>query len=136
VIWQEKHIPFRDSKLTHILQDSLGGQAKTMMFVNISPSGKGEDANETESSLRFATRVRKIELGAAKRQVDNSDMVKYKKMYEDVMVELDGKDGEINNLKASLRLNPKPLSGSLPPPGPTPCGGGGATDPAGDAGAE
>jgi len=100
---KEGHIPFRDSKLTHILQDSLGGQAKTMMFVNISPSGRGEDANETESSLRFASRVRKIELGAAKRQVDNSDMVKYKKMYDDAQVELTAKDEQADHLRDQLR---------------------------------
>jgi len=74
-----------------------------MMFVNISPSGRGEDANETESSLRFASRVRKIELGQAKRQVDNSDMVKYKKMYEDAQQELEGKDAEAQRLCDQLR---------------------------------
>lgn len=100
---KDAHIPFRDSKLTHILQDSLGGNAKTMMFVNISPSGRGEDANETESSLRFASRVRKIELGQAKRQVDNSDMVKYKKMYEDAQEELGTKDAEADRLRDQVR---------------------------------
>jgi len=100
---KDGHVPFRDSKLTHVLQDSLGGNAKTMMFVNISPSGRAEDANETESSLRFAARVRKIELGQAKKQVDNSDMVKYKKMYEDAVSEIEDKTSEVLALKDQLK---------------------------------
>lgn len=99
---KDSHIPYRNSKLTHILQDSLGGSAKTMCFVNISPSGKAEDANETESSLRFASRVRKVELGQAKKQVDNSDMVKYKRMYEEAQAELDEVSGDIEILKAKV----------------------------------
>jgi hypothetical protein len=99
---KEAHIPYRNSKLTHILQDSLGGSAKTMCFVNISPSGKPEDANETESSLRFASRVRKVELGQAKKQVDNSDMVKYKRMYDEAQGELDELTGELGLLNEKV----------------------------------
>ncbi|GBO09405.1 hypothetical protein AVEN_87146-1, partial [Araneus ventricosus] len=50
----ENHVPYRDSKLTHLLANSLGGNSKTLMFVNISPDN--ENLSETVNSLRFATK--------------------------------------------------------------------------------
>ena len=53
------HIPYRDSKLTRILQDSLGGNSRTLLIVAISPSSF--NASETVSTLRFAVRAKTIE---------------------------------------------------------------------------
>ncbi|NXK69474.1 KIF9 protein, partial [Sylvietta virens] len=52
---KREHIPFRQSKLTHVLKDSLGGNCNTILVTNI--YGEAEHAEETLSSLRFATRM-------------------------------------------------------------------------------
>ncbi|XP_045638008.1 kinesin-like protein KIF17 isoform X3 [Ursus americanus] len=53
-----KHIPYRDSKLTRLLQDSLGGNTKTLMVACLSPADNNYD--ETLSTLRYANRAKNI----------------------------------------------------------------------------
>ncbi|XP_066591336.1 kinesin-like protein KIF3A [Prorops nasuta] len=55
---QSSHVPYRNSKLTRLLQDSLGGNSKTLMCANISPADINYD--ETISSLRYANRAKNI----------------------------------------------------------------------------
>ena len=68
---KNNHIPFRDSKLTHLLQESLSNQSKVLMFVNISPNYI--DIDETFCSLLFANRVRNTALGQAKKNIIHSN---------------------------------------------------------------
>ncbi|KAJ6683008.1 KINESIN-RELATED [Salix koriyanagi] len=88
------HIPYRNSKLTHMLQSSLGGDCKTLMFVQKSPSAT--DLGETLCSLNFA---RGIESGPARKQADLSELFKYKQMVE----KLKHDEKETKKLRDSLQ---------------------------------
>ncbi|KAM3262974.1 hypothetical protein ACQJBY_053246 [Aegilops geniculata] len=98
---RSSHIPYRNSKLTHLLQDSLGGDSKALMFVQISPSDS--DASETLSSLNFASRVRGIELGPAKKQVDTAELQKVKQMLERSKQEAKVKEESLRKLEENCQ---------------------------------
>jgi len=55
---KSSHVPYRDSKLTRLLQDSLGGNAKTLMLATMSPASYNYE--ETLSTLRYANRTKNI----------------------------------------------------------------------------
>uniref|UniRef100_A0A672ZTX9 Kinesin-like protein n=1 Tax=Sphaeramia orbicularis TaxID=375764 RepID=A0A672ZTX9_9TELE len=57
------HVPFRNSRLTYLLQDSLSGDSKTLMMVQVSPLPS--NMSESVCSLKFAQRVRSVELSSA-----------------------------------------------------------------------
>ena len=57
-------VPYRNNKLTQLMQDSIGGSAKTLMFVNFSPADY--NAEETIGSLTYAARVKKVTNNAEK----------------------------------------------------------------------
>jgi len=108
------HVPYRDSKLTYLLQDSLGGNSRTMMVVTVCPTSITFD--ETQHALQFATRVRRIHIGSAKRNVTSKNLeetvkalsselkvlAKAKERSEDQLVSLKRDHGRIQDrLKAS-----------------------------------
>ncbi|CAM9662521.1 unnamed protein product [Chrysoparadoxa australica] len=67
-----KHVPYRNSKLTYLLQDALGGNSRTAMVVTICPTITTSE--ETLHALGFATRVRNISLGPAQRNVNAKNL--------------------------------------------------------------
>lgn len=65
------HVPFRNSRLTYLLQDSLSGDSKTLMMVQVSPLPS--NMSESVCSLKFAQRVRSVELSSSSsRKHENS----------------------------------------------------------------
>ncbi|OMP06952.1 hypothetical protein COLO4_07749 [Corchorus olitorius] len=91
------HIPYRNSKLTQILQNSLGGHAKTLMFVHISPDL--EAIGETLSTLKFAERVASIELGAARSNKETGDILELKEEITHLKLTLEKKEAEVEQLR-------------------------------------
>lgn len=80
----ESHIPYRNNKLTMLMSDSLGGTAKTLMFVNVSPADYNRE--ETLMSLYYASRVKLITNEPIK-NVESKEMSKLK--HELIMIQVE-----------------------------------------------
>ncbi|KAJ7294467.1 hypothetical protein O6H91_20G033200 [Diphasiastrum complanatum] len=96
---KKHHVPYRNSKLTQVLQDSLARSSKTLMLVHISP--KEDDLGETICSLGFASRARSIHLGhelsseaVQQREVGIAELVKSSKNL----------DEKIQNMRAEMKV--------------------------------
>ena len=70
-------MPYRNSKLTELLQDGLGGNAKTLLFVNASPADY--NFSETCGSFEFALRCKKVKNGKGAAQVESAEVTALKK---------------------------------------------------------
>ena len=93
---QRSHIPYRDSKLTRLLEDSLGGNCKTTMMAMISPSSFSY--GESLSTLKFATRAKKIKNEARiNEDVDQRALLRrYEHELKKLKHELEEKNKQIN----------------------------------------
>lgn len=72
-----KSVPYRNHKLTMLMQDSLGGSAKTLMFVNCSPAGSNFE--ESQMSLKWASRARQV-TNDVKRNADSKEVARLKQV--------------------------------------------------------
>ncbi|KAL0642825.1 hypothetical protein Bca4012_041115 [Brassica carinata] len=131
------HVPYRNSKLTQLLQDSLevsdssdrwdetnitrcgfgsgrygfwpeSGSAKTLMFVHISP--EADTLGEAISTLKFAERVGSVELGAARVNKDNSEVKELKEQIINLKMALARKGNGNDAEPTSLPHNPERVS--------------------------
>ncbi|KAK4488283.1 hypothetical protein RD792_004033 [Penstemon davidsonii] len=96
------HVPYRNSKLTQVLQSSLGGQAKTLMFVQLNPDV--ESYSETISTLKFAERVSGVELGAARSNKEGRGVRELMEQVASLKNVIAKKDEEIGRLR-SVKTN-------------------------------
>ncbi|CAD7703005.1 unnamed protein product [Ostreobium quekettii] len=96
------HIPYRNHKLTMLMSDSLGGNAKTLMFVNVSPTDQNLD--ETQNSLLYATRVRTIKNDPNKDET-NREITRLKRHidYWKQQAQMPGSDRDVDALTAALQ---------------------------------
>jgi kinesin family member 3A len=95
------HIPYRNSKLTRLLQDSLGGNSKTVMVANVGPADYNYD--ETINTLRYATRAKSIKNHAIINEDPKDALLrKYQKEIEDLKKKLgEGADYEGDDIEGS-----------------------------------
>ncbi|KAJ0764925.1 putative minus-end-directed kinesin ATPase [Helianthus annuus] len=92
------HVPFRNSKLTQVLQSSLGGQAKTLMLVQLNP--EASSYAESLSTLKFAERVSGVELGPARSNQEASNVKDLMEQVASLKSTIAKKDEEIEKLQA------------------------------------
>ena len=71
---KNKVVPYRDSVLTRILQNALGGNSKTLMICAISPASNNYD--ETLSTLRYADQAKKIKLHAVVNESEQDKLIR------------------------------------------------------------
>ncbi|CAE8592400.1 unnamed protein product [Polarella glacialis] len=83
---QAKHIPYRNHRLTQLLSDSLGGNAKTLMFVNCSPAFG--NLEETGSALSYAARAKLI-MNKVEKNSDSQEVARLKKVIQVMSNELE-----------------------------------------------
>ncbi|XP_020576024.1 kinesin-like protein KIN-12G [Phalaenopsis equestris] len=91
---RQLHVPYRDSKLTFLLQDSLGGNSKTMIIANVSPSNCC--ALETLSTLKFAQRAKFIRNNAIVNEEASGDVLGLRLQIQQLKKEVNCLRGLIN----------------------------------------
>ena len=107
---KENYIPYRDSKLTRLLKDSLGGNCRTVMIANI--SGAHSSFEETHNTLKYANRAKNIKTNVQK----NTQNVEYQvSQYQEIIARL---QTEVTELRTMVRQDvtlPAPSNNRMPP---------------------
>lgn len=95
----KKHIPYRDSKLTRLLSDSLGGNSKTCLVITGSPCDY--NAEETLSTLRFGARAKTIKNRAVVNE--EKSVEEYKRLLQNAYMKIAAQDKLIIALEGDVR---------------------------------
>lgn len=114
-----QHIPYRDSKLTRLLQPSLGGNARVCIICTISPSSRNVD--QSHETLKFASRAKRIKQEAKIEEVldEKTQIKKYKLEIEELKRQLaESRAAQKSTEEKGLALSPA-LSGPVIPLSPT-----------------
>ncbi|KAL0923079.1 hypothetical protein M5K25_007124 [Dendrobium thyrsiflorum] len=115
---KSSYIPYRNSKLTQLLQNSLGGHAKMLMLAHVSP--EAESYGETISTLKFAQRVSTVELGAAQVNKESSEIRDLREQVDNLKKELAYREREkalhLHKMKENTSLSERkmPIKSPLP----------------------
>jgi kinesin family member 18/19 len=91
-----RHIPYRDSNLTRILKDSLGGNCRTIMIANVSPSSLTYD--DTYNTLKYASRAKKIRIQLTKNIVQTNIPKEY------LLKKVNEQNNENEKLKERIKM--------------------------------
>ncbi|KAJ8612152.1 hypothetical protein CTAYLR_002473 [Chrysophaeum taylorii] len=102
---KRRHVPYRDSKLTRLLEDSLGGNCLTTMLATVSPSR--DAASETVSTLKFATRAMSVTNEPRVNQdLDQKSLLrKYERELKRLRAELDERNRHVVDQRRLLELD-------------------------------
>ncbi|XP_064635833.1 kinesin-like protein KIF18A [Lineus longissimus] len=110
---KSQHIPYRDSKLTRILKDSLGGNCRTVMIANISPSSLSFE--DTYNTLKYADRAKHIK-AEVKSNVVSVDLHvhRYEKIIDDLRQEIIELKRDRDDVFHGMALTPRVSSTGVP----------------------
>ncbi|RLN75703.1 hypothetical protein BBJ28_00001794, partial [Nothophytophthora sp. Chile5] len=98
------HVPYRDSKLTRLLQDSLGGNSRTLMIACVSPAGVNFE--ETLNTLKYANRAKNI----TNKPIVNQHVAASEEQRQRSDEELSRMKEEIASLQTQLQQQQKPVT--------------------------
>ncbi|GAY35574.1 hypothetical protein CUMW_017130 [Citrus unshiu] len=101
---KHRHVPYRDSRLTFLLQDSLGGNSKTTIIANVSPS---ISANETLSTLKFAQRAKLIQNNAKVNENASGDVTALQRQIQQLKDQLSSLMKHQNLLRSPSSSTPE-----------------------------
>ncbi|OQR95271.1 kinesin-like protein, partial [Achlya hypogyna] len=95
---QQSHVPYRDSKLTRLLQNSLGGNAKTALILAVTP--EMSEASESLATLQFGQRAMQIQVKAHVNVVPD-----YKRLVEMLQAKVDSYEDKLNGMDIELQAS-------------------------------